>query len=1031
MGCCSPSNNAAKRKLVTSGVGAPSQGWWHVKPAEEVERDFETSMKVGLMSEEAAERLAENGPNKLTEARKATLLERIWRQVNNVLVFILVVVAVVSAIKGITSTGEDAITSWVEVGLIIGVIVLNTWIGIRQEGSAERSAEALKAMLSSDATVIRDGKRREIPAEDLVVGDVVVLGTGDRIPADLRLFKVSNMSCTEAALTGESLAVEKKSGAIEAENPQSVPLGERKNMAFSATLVAQGEALGICVATGDGTEIGEINVLVSQVEKKRTNVERQIDMVSKWIAIFVISTAVVTFCVAYFVRPGDLTTDKALESVSIALVTSVAMIPEGLAAIVTLTYAFAVNKMAEHNAIVRVLPAVETLGSVTVICTDKTGTLTKNEMTLTCLVTANARFKFNTDATERTPSNFVREDSFMAQGRSSKKKKTTKEEPQEDDGAKPNEGDGPFRNGESPSLEFIRSAMAGGVICSNAMLGRDGGRDGELGNPTEIAIVRAAYFAGVDYEKLRSEQAPIGQVPFSSQYKFMATLSPAPEGIVVHVKGAPDRLISMASHQARNGLVEDLEPVDRQYWLNAAHNLASQGLRCLALCRATVAEDEITPGEALGPEFVQRDDPWLTMVGICAIVDPPRAECVTSIKEAHSAGITVKMITGDHRATALAIGDQLGIVDTEHSDAITGPEMDAQSDEELLETVMRYNIFARASPENKIRIVKALQAQKQVCSMTGDGVNDAPALKAADMGVAMGREGTDVARESAEMILADDNFSTIVFAVKEGRAVWDNLRKVLLFNTPVNNAQGMTVLFGIVLGLEFSPLTPIQVLYCNLVCAVTLGFVLAVELPEEGLMRLPPRRVGKRLIGRFLLLRIVIGTVALVTTTVGSVFIMRPRTSDFVIADCPPDIDDPAIFDESSECFDRSVGQLRAQASNTLVFGAISIMLSARFARLSSFHPRLFRGNKYAWFSVAIVIALQVLITYTPVLNNVVFSMDDQNLVGWGFTFLFMFGVFFVMEIEKAVRRCLMVRGLDVDDRHHDEVFDEKVDDEE
>jgi len=1016
---------------------------WHIMDVSEVTGKLEGNTEDGLTAEEAAARLEKYGPNKLTEARKATLLERIWRQVNNVLVLILVVVAIVSAIKGITSSGEDAATSWVEVALIIGVIVLNTWIGIRQEGSAEKSADALKAMLSSDATVIRDGKRQAIPAEEVVIGDVVVLGTGDRIPADLRLFKVSNLNCTEAALTGESLPVEKKSESIEAENPQSVPLGDRKNMAFSATLVAQGEALGLCVATGDDTEIGEINNLVSQVEKKRTNVEKQIDIVSKWIAIFVITTAIVTFLVAFLVRPGERNSKKALESVSIALVTSVAMIPEGLAAIVTLTYAFAVSNMAKHNAIVRILPAVETLGSVTVICSDKTGTLTKNEMTLTCFVTSNARYRFNTDATERTPGNFVREDAFMAHTRKKGKVPPKKEEskPEDvqmevEDSTVPNgEKEVPVKEGESPSFEFIQSAMAGGIVCSNAMLGIDGGRDGEVGNPTEIAIVRAAYFAGADYEKLRKDQAPINQVPFSSEYKFMATLSNPSEvidgrteGVIVHIKGAPDRLISLASHQAKNGLIGDehLEPIDRQYWLDAAQNLSSHGLRCLALCRATVPADAAKPGETLGPEFVQRDEPWLTMVGICAIVDPPRPECVASIKEAHGAGITVKMITGDHRATALAIGDQLGIVDANHPDAITGPELDAQNDEELRKTVMAFNVFARASPENKIRIVKALQAEKQVCSMTGDGVNDAPALKAADMGVAMGKEGTDVARESAEMILADDNFSTIVHAVKEGRAVWDNLRKVLLFNTPVNNAQGMTVLFGLVFGLEFSPLTPIQVLYCNLICAVTLGFVLAVELPEEGIMKLPPRRVGKRLIGRFLLLRIVVGTISLVTTTVGSVFIMKTRTSEFQILNCPRDPDDQSIYDDSTECFDSAVGQLRSQASNTLTFGAIAIMLSARFAHLNAFHPRLFRGNSYAWYSVGIVVMLQICITYIPGLNNIVFSMEPLNATGWGFVILFMFIDFCVMETEKAIRRVLMKRGVDTDDTEPDEMFDEE-----
>lgn len=1032
---------------------------WHTMTVEEVAAKVEGDMAVGLTAAEAAKRLELYGPNLLTEKRKDTIWERIWRQVNNVLVLILVVVAVVSAIKAATSEGEDAATSWVEVVLIIGVIVLNTWIGIRQEGSAERSADALKAMLSSDALVIRDGSRKSIQAEDLVYGDLVVLGTGDSVPADMRLTRVTNLSCQEAALTGEALPVDKVSDPIEPEggaDPKTVPLGDRKNMAFSATLVAQGESLALVTSTGDNTEIGEINTLVSQVETKKTNVLVQIDMVSKYIAIFVIITAITTFLIALLY-----TDEEAIDAVSIALVTSVAMIPEGLAAIVTLTYAFAVSNMAKKHAIVRVLPAVETLGSVTVICSDKTGTLTKNEMTLTCLVTSNARYKFNTDATERVPGNFVREDKFMSHTRLTKAEREAKEakgEKVEDPaaaaaatsevkmevevaGGEPDEAasaaasasasaagsdgsDGPVAEGQSPNFEFVRSVLAGGVLCSNAMIGANGGKDGDVGNPTELAIVRATYFANCDYDTMREEQPIMNQVPFSSEYKFMATIHTPKqeidgrsEGVVVHVKGAPDRLIALAAFQAKAGVIgeEHKEPIDRQYWLDAAENLSSHGLRCLALCRAELPAEEAAPGTQLGPEFVSRAEPFLTMVGICAIVDPPRPECVSSIQEAHGAGVVVKMITGDHKATALAIGDQLGLVDPEHPDGITGPELDAQSDEELRKSVLVYNVFARASPENKIRIVRALQAEGQVVSMTGDGVNDAPALKAADMGVAMGKEGTDVARESAEMILADDNFATIVSAVKEGRAVWDNLRKVLLFNTPVNNAQGMTVLFGLIAGMEDTPLTPIQVLYCNLICAVTLGFVLAVEPPEEGIMELPPRRVGKRLIGRFLFLRIVIGTIVLVLTTVGSVFIWRSIDGPTL----PESDDNPGGFsDEQWE-------EQRAQASNTLTFGAISICLSARFAYNSSIHPRLFTGNPWAWYSVGIVVVLQLCITYIPGLNSTVFSMGPMDYRQWLLVLGGMTITFIVMEVEKGIRRKLKNDGVDTDDVKPDHIFDE------
>jgi magnesium-transporting ATPase (P-type) len=380
-------------------------------------------------------------------------------------------------------------------------------------------------------------------------------------------------------------------------------------------------------------------------------------------------------------------------------------------------------------------------------------------------------------------------------------------------------------------------------------------------------------------------------------------------------------------------------------------------------------------------------------------MDPPRPECVEAISIAHTAGVRVAMITGDHKDTALAIGGMLGLVDKQHSSAVTGPEMDAMSEEELKVAAQKYNVFARASPQNKIRIVKALQAEGEVCGMTGDGVNDAPALKAADMGVAMGKEGTDVAREASEMILADDNFATIVTAVREGRVVWDDLRKVLLVNTPINNAQGMSVLFGLLLGLAETPLSSIQVLYCNLICAVTLGFVTAVEPAEDGIMEQPPRRVGKRLIGRFLFLRIAIGTATLVACTVGSVFWA---------------ID-----------MGYNLNETRSQALNVLSFGAIGITMSARFARKSAFHPRSFYGNPIAWYAYATMAVLQVFITYTPGLNMTIFTMKGMDGPQWGLVFLFWFAVLVVMETEKCIRGCITDRQYyeeDYDDNDHNPV---------
>ena len=800
-----------------------------------------------------------------------------------------------------------------------------------------------------------------------------------------------------------------------------------------ATLVAQGSGVGVVISTGDFTQIGTINRLVNSTEAIKTDVLRQIDVISKWLFVIICILSLATFLVAFFYSITY--RGQFLNSVVIALICAVAMVPEGLEAIVTLTYSHAVKVMASQNAIVRALPAVETLGSVTVICSDKTGTLTQNIMSLTTFVTSNGRYKNNVDASDRMPANFVRDDTYLA------KRATMSFEKRWDnilaDG--PNSAErrrghnpsfrftmdelpttklmagavasieSPFKNGESPTKDWTQAALSCGVLCSKCVLGEGGGRVGEIGNPTELSILRASYFAGIDIDELRKDCPIVAEVPFSSEYKFMATvhepaLDKAPAGkYIAYVKGAPDRMVKFCKNQAKGGVMGDnyLEELDEAYWIEQIAVLSSHGLRVIGLCCAFVDKASIKTGEQLGQDVVngRPEGPWLTMVGLCAIMDPPRPECVQAIKEAHSAGIRVAMITGDHKDTATAIGHMLGLVDGNFSEAITGPELDAMTDGELRKCCQSHNVFARASPQNKIRIVKALQAEGEVTSMTGDGVNDAPALKAANMGVAMGKEGTDVAREASDMILADDNFATIVYAVKQGRVVWDNLRKILLVNTPINNAQGLSVLFGMLVQLPNTPITGIQILYSNFICAVTLGFVTAIEPAEDGIMSNPPRRVGKRLIGRYLLVRIFIGTIILTGAVVSSAKIVE--LSDRY-ADLTP----------SEKLF-----KIRATAFNVLDFGAISVMMSARFSHLSSVHPRVFKGNKAAIASCAIVTVLQIFFTYCPGINTVIFQMEGMDGFGWMLTITWMCAIFIVMEIEKAIRRSLKAKGADTSDR--------------
>jgi len=996
--------------------------------------------KSGLSPDEAASRLAKYGPNEMTEKVKTTLLQRIWHQINNVLVYVLMTVAVVSLIQAVTTSDPDTrFTAWFQVALIVSVITLNTWIGIYQEGNAEKAADALKNMLSSEARVIRGGKEVMIPAGDIVPGEVCLLGLGDKVPADLRMITVSNLATGEAALTGESVPIDKVTEDIPVPAglvAEQVPLGDRKNMGYSATLVAQGSGIGIAIATGDFTQIGTINRLVNNTETIKTDVLKQIDMVSKYLFICICVMCIATFLTAFFY--ADTYKGDVLGSINIALVCAVAMVPEGLEAIVTLTYSYAVKVMASQNAIVRALPAVETLGSVTVICSDKTGTLTQNIMSLTAFVTSNARYKNNVDASDRVPDNFVRDDSYLAERAVNDLKKSGEQiladgpnNPEGRRGRDPSfhfttdnlsttdqpgdaakvanpSDDFPVKNGESPTRDWVQSALSCGVLCSKCVLGEGGGREGEIGNPTELSILRASYFSGLDIEELKNDCPIVAEVPFSSDYKFMATIHEpsasdnAPAGkYIAYVKGAPDRMVKQCKFQAKGGVAgdENVEECNEDYWMEQIAILSSHGLRVLGLCRAFVDKDSVKAGAQLGQDFVngRPEGKWLTMVGLCAIMDPPRPECVQAIKEAHGAGVRVAMITGDHKDTASAIGHMLGIVDEKFSEAVTGPELDAMSDMDLRKTVLTHNVFARASPANKIRIVKALQAEGQVASMTGDGVNDAPALKAANMGVAMGKEGTDVAREASEMILADDNFATIVYAVKQGRVVWDNLRKVLLVNTPINNSQGLSVLLGLLVKLPNTPITAIQILYSNFICAVTLGFVTAIEPAEDGIMALPPRMVGKRLIGRFLFLRIIIGTCLLTGCVVGSALIVDDRYSD---------------LEESERLF-----RIRATAFNVLDFGAMSVMMSARFAYNSSFHPRVFKGNPAAIGSIVIVTILQLMLTYIPGLNSFVFGMKDMDWFSWVLVIASMVLVFVVMEAEKAIRRNLKSKGADTDDR--------------
>ena len=887
---------------------------WYAINNQTVIEVLDSDITNGLSKEEASRRIQELGENKLPQRKRQSAILRFLKHFNDILIYILFLAALISAILG----------HYIDTIVILIVTVINAAIGFFQENKAEKALDDIKNMLSHKAYVIRGGKRLEIDAEQLTIGDIILLNPGDKVPADLRLLETNNLQIEESILTGESVPSEKDVEKLD----EDTMLGDRINLAFSGTTVNSGTGKGIVIAIGEETEIGKINQMISDIKPMTTPLLKQTVQFGKTISIAIVVIAVLVYLFGYFFRdyePGEL-----LMSV-IGL--AVAAIPEGLPAILSIILSIGVQNMARKNAIIRNLPSVETLGSVSVICSDKTGTLTKNEMTVKAVVTRDDRFKVS------------------GTGYTSKGKITL----------------------DNKEIDFSEQSILENLIncfyyCNDAQLGLN--KDGVCtvkGDPTEGALL--TLYNKAEVTKIKPTR--IATIPFDSAYKYMATLIDIDGKKVIFIKGAPDRLLKMSTQgESRNGLGD----LDQEYWKDKINELAETGMRLIGGAYKPVESDKTT---------LEHDDICgdIIFLGLAGIIDPPREEAVEAIRACANAGIRVKMITGDHVITAKAIGHEMGIGDGKK--ALQGKDLQKMNDKELAKAAREYDIFARTSPEHKLRLVEAIQADGSICAMTGDGVNDAPALKKADVGIAMGIKGTEVTKDSAEMVLADDNFSTIVSAVEEGRRVYDNLKKTILFILPTNGAESFLIMASILFGTMI-PLSPVQILWVNMVTSITISLALAFEKIEPDAMKRPPRSPHAPLLSGYFIWRIIFVSVLIG----GGTLLMNINLLNQGVSE----------------------GIVKTITLNTIVITQMFHLFNSRSISKFAINKDFF-SNKAVFVVSALLIVLQLGITYLPFMNRV-FGTIPMNLNDWIFPIGMGIAVFVIVEIEKAIMNKLKLAKL-------------------
>jgi cation-transporting ATPase F len=875
---------------------------WHNLPKEEVLDLLDSDLENGLDVFEIKHRRERFGFNVLTPKKGKNPLMRFLLQFNNPLVMILLAASLITAVL---KDPTDAL-------VIFGVVLINAVIGYIQEARAEQSIAALAKTMTTEATVIRGGKVTRLPAAELVPGDIVQLQAGSRVPADIRLIASRDLQVTEAALTGESLPVEKDADLL---GNHDAVLAERRNMAYASTLVTYGTATGIVVAIGDGSEIGRISQLISSASELETPLTRKIGQFSRVLLVAILVLSILTFGI------GVLRGQPVVDTLMAAIALAVGAIPEGLPAALTVTLAIGVSRMARRRAIIRNLPAVETLGSTTVICSDKTGTLTQNQMTVQEIRTLGGAYLV--DGVGYQPDGTI--------------------------------------SGDWEKDVAVGETLKAGLLCNDSQLVEAEGRWAVQGDPTEGALLVSARKGRLDPEG-GAYPARLDSIPFDSQHQYMATLHA--DGMV-YIKGAAEVLLERC--------VGALDPTGQvaacgsEVFRPAVESMASQGLRVLAFARLEKpAAQKITFDDIAG----------LTLLGLQGMMDPPRLEAVAAIRASQKAGIVVKMITGDHALTAASIGQQIGLCQDGCATVLTGAELSKMSDAELIEQVEVVNIFARVAPEQKLRLVEALQARGHVVAMTGDGVNDAPALKQANIGVAMGITGTDVSKEAADMVLTDDNFATIEAAVEEGRGVFDNLTKFIAWTLPTNLGEGLVLLAAIVSGAVL-PILPIQILWINMITAAFLGMALSLEPKEPDLMSRRPRDPQAPILNRALIWRIVLVSLIILAGAFG-LFEYELRRG-------------------------ASLAEARTVAVNVVIFVEIFYLFNARSLTRSPFHLG-FLSNPLAIGGAMMMALIQLLFTYAPFMNTL-FNTAPIPLALWLDVLAFGFAAYILVEVEKWLRR--------------------------